>query len=370
MIKKIILVALIAIGFGSCKDKYSALKDGIYAEIKTKKGDIVVQLEHEKTPVTVANFITLAEAKNTFVSDDLKGKKLYNGLKFHRVIPNFMIQGGDPLGNGSGDTSYKFKDEITDLKFDNGGILAMANSGPGTNSSQFFITHVETPWLDGKHTIFGHVIENGMETVNKIAQDDPIISITIIRRGEKAKRFDAVKIFANYFATESENLKNQSKIQSEKDAVYNSKFKTVTDSKATEIKDLIASGTKTKSGVQYKILKKGTGNKPKEGAEIKIHYAGFFENGTLFDTSVQSIAEKFGKFDQVRATQNGYQPIPFPYGRKEGMIPGFLEAIYLLNLGDKAIVYIPFNLAYGPAGYGDGAIPPNSNLTFEIEILK
>ena len=370
MIKKIIFIALLAVAFTSCKDKYATLKDGLYAEIKTVKGDIIVQLEFEKTPVTVANFVSLAEGKNTFVSEDLKGKKLYNGLKFHRVIPNFMIQGGDPLGNGSGDTGYKFKDEITDLKFDNGGILAMANSEPGTNSSQFFITHTETSWLDGKHTIFGHVVENGMETVNKIEQDNAIVSVTIIRRGEKAKRFDAVKVFSNYFATESDNLKNQAKIKAEKDAAYISKFKTVVDAKVIEIKSLVSTGAKTTSGLIYKILKKGSANKPKDNSEIKIHYAGYFENGTLFDTSIQSIAEKFGTFDEVRAAQNGYQPIPFQYGRKEGMIPGFLEAIYLLKSGEKALIYIPFNLAYGPAGYGDGAIPPNSNLIFEIEILK
>ena len=370
MIKKIIFLALFAIAFTGCKDKYAALKDGLYAEIKTAKGDIIVQLEFEKTPVTVANFVSLAEGKNTFVSKEYKGKKLYNGLKFHRVIPNFMIQGGDPLGNGSGDTGYKFKDEITDLKFDNGGLLAMANSGPGTNSSQFFITHTETPWLDGKHTIFGHVVENGMETVNKIQQDNAIVSVTIIRRGEKAKRFDAVKIFSNYFATESENLKNQPKVQAEKDAAYQAKYKTVVDAKVAEIKNFIAAGTKTTSGLVYKIVKKGSENKPKDGSEIKIHYAGFFENGSLFDTSIESVAQTYGKFDEVRAAQNGYQPLPFEAGRKEGMIPGFLEALSLMNYGDKAIVYIPSNLGYGAAGAGNGVIPPNSNLIFEIEILK
>lgn len=368
--KKLILLASLVMFFASCKDKYASLKDGLYAEIKTVKGDIIVQLEFEKTPVTVANFVSLAEGKNTFVSENLKGKKLYNGLKFHRVIANFMIQGGDPLGNGSGDTGYKFKDEITDLKFDNGGLLAMANSGPGTNSSQFFITHVETPWLNGLHTIFGHVVENGMEVVNKIEQDNAIISVNIIRRGEKAKRFDAVKIFANYFASESENLKNQSKIQKDAEATYVAKYKTVIDGKSAEIKDLLASGIKTTSGVVYKILKKGNGAQPKAGADIQIYYAGYFENGVLFDTNVQTVADKFGKLDQARASQNGYQPLPFQAGRKEGMIPGFLEGLTLLKFGDKALIYIPSNLGYGPAGAGNGVIPPDSNLIFEIEILK
>lgn len=369
-LRKLFLVGFLASTLLSCKDKYSSLKDGMYAEINTAKGTILVQLEFEKTPVTVANFVTLAEGKNTFVSDDLKKKPLYNGLKFHRVIADFMIQGGDPAGNGSGGTGYQFKDEITDLKFDNGGLLAMANSGPGTNSSQFFITHTATPWLDGKHTIFGHVVEKGMETVNKIVQDDVIKSITIIRRGEAAKKFDAIKVFSNYFSVEAENLKKQS---AEKDAIskeYETKFKAVIDKKQLAIASLIKEGTKSKTGIIYKILKKGTGKKPTDGAEIQINYSGFFENGTLFQSSIAAVEKEFGKFDEVKFAQNGYQPIPFQAGRKEGMIPGFLEALSLMNLGDILMVYIPSNLAYGPAGGGSGAIPANANLIFELEILN
>ena len=167
MKKRILFVFLVIASFYSCKDEHSNLPDGLYADIETNKGNIIVQLDYERAPITVANFVTLAEGKNEFVTNpNLKNRPFYDGLKFHRVIADFMIQGGDPLGTGSGDTGYKFKDEFSDLHFDKGGVLAMANNGPTTNSSQFFITHLETPWLDGKHTIFGHVVEKGMEVVN------------------------------------------------------------------------------------------------------------------------------------------------------------------------------------------------------------
>lgn len=369
MNKKIILLLVVITTLFSCKDSHNNLPDGLYAEIKTGKGDIILQLEYQKAPITVANFVTLAEGKNTFVSDEFKNKPFYNGLKFHRVLSNFMIQGGDPLGNGSGDAGYKFKDEITDLTFDNGGILAMANSGPATNSSQFFITHLATPWLDGKHTIFGHVVEKGMETVNKIVQDDAIISISIIRKGESAKKFDAVKVFNNYFSTEAENLKKQAIIDAENKKNYDAKYKVILDKKVDFFTQSKTSGTKTASGLIYKIIKKGSGKKPAAGASIYLHYAGFFENGSLFDTSISEVARTFGKYDQVRDAQHGYDPLQFQAGRKEGMIPGFLEGIDKLNFGDKAIIFIPSNLGYGEAGAGNGIIPPNSNLVFEIELL-
>jgi cyclophilin family peptidyl-prolyl cis-trans isomerase len=369
MNKKIILILIVVATFISCKDSHSNLPDGLYAEIKTGKGDIILQLEYQKAPITVANFITLAEGKNTFVSEEFKNKPFYNGLKFHRVLNNFMIQGGDPLGNGSGDAGYKFKDEITDLTFDNGGILAMANSGPATNSSQFFITHLATPWLDGKHTIFGHVVEKGMESVNKIVQDDAIISISIIRKGESAKKFDAVKVFNNYFSTEAENLKKQAIIDAENKKNYDAKYKVILDKKVAFFTESKASGVKTASGLVYKIIKKGSGKKPTMGAPIYLHYAGFFESGDLFDSSIAEVAKTFGKYDQARDAQHGYDPLQFQAGRKEGMIPGFLEGIDKLNFGDKAIIFIPSDLGYGEAGAGNGIIPPNSNLIFEIELL-
>lgn len=360
MKQKFLLLLLIAASFVACKDEHSNLPDGLYAEIETNKGMITCALEFEKTPITVASFVSLAEGKNSFVSEQFKGKPFYNGLKWHRVIKDFMIQGGDPLGNGSGDTGYRFRDEIVDgMVFDKGGLLAMANSGPETNSSQFFITHIATPWLDGKHTIFGHVIENGMETVNKIEQGDDIISVKIIRKGEAAKKFDATKVFTDFFTKESENKKN-----------YEAKYKTVKEQKAAELAAVKATAEKTKSGLMYKITSKGNGRKPENGTILFIHYAGFLENGEMFDTSQAKVAEAFGKFDPNRASQHGYEPINFAAGRKDGMIEGFIEGIGLLNLGDKATLFIPAELGYGAQGAGNGIIPPNANIVFEIELLE
>jgi peptidylprolyl isomerase len=177
-------------------EKVEAKKEeGIFAEINTTKGTILVQFEYVKTPLTVANFVGLAEGsiENTFKA---KGTPFFDGIIFHRVIPNFMIQGGDPTGSGMGDPGYKFRDEFdATLRHDRAGVLSMANSGPGTNGSQFFITHNETPWLDGKHTVFGYVVE-GQNVVNAIQQGDAIETIKIIRVGKEAKAFDAAKIFA------------------------------------------------------------------------------------------------------------------------------------------------------------------------------
>ena len=369
--KKSFLFALAIIAsFYSCKEENNNLPDGLYAKIETNKGEIIVQLDYEKAPITVANFVTLAEGKNDFVTNEnIKNRPFYDGLKFHRVIENFMIQGGDPLGTGSGDAGYRFKDEITDLRFDKGGVLAMANNGPATNSSQFFITHIETPWLDGKHTIFGHVVGNGMEAVNKILQDDYMSKVTIIRNGDAAKKFDAVKVFHDYFTAEAENQKKQAAIDAENKRIFNEKYKTVIDAKVKSFAALKAKATKTKSGLEFVITKKSGGAKPKAGTGIFIHYAGFLENGTLFDSSIESVCKTFGTFDPNRAAQNGYQPIPFQAGKKDGMIPGFIEGIEQLSFGDKAVIFIPSKLGYGEAGAG-GVIPPNANIIFEIELLK
>ena len=370
MKKKILFAFLVIASFYSCKEKQNNLPDGLYAEIETNKGKIIVHLDFEKAPITVANFITLAEGKNEFVTNEnLKNKPFFDGLKFHRVIKDFMIQTGDPMGTGSGDTGYKFKDEFSDLKFDTGGVLAMANNGPTTNSSQFFITHLATPWLEGKHTIFGHVVENGMEVVNKIEQNDYINKVTIIRNGEAAKKFNAVKIFNDYFTIESENQNKRAAIDAENKKVYNEKYKEVREQKVAYFTDLKTKATKTPTGLQYVITKKSGGKKPAKGTNVFIHYAGFLEDGELFDASIESVAKTFGKYDENRAAQNGYQPIPFQAGKKDGMIPGFIEGLEQLSFGDKAVIFIPSRLGYGAAGAG-GVIPPNANIIFEIELLE
>ncbi|MDN3677510.1 peptidylprolyl isomerase [Flavobacterium paronense] len=360
--------------------KTATANEGIFAEIETAKGKIVIQLEYQKTPVTVANFISLSEGTNTFVTDEkLKGKPFFDGLKFHRVIADFMIQGGDPAGNGSGGPGYAFKDEFTDAKFDRAGILAMANSGPKTNGSQFFITHKNTDWLTGKHTIFGYVI-TGQDVVNKIAQDDVINKITIVRKGADAKKFDAVKTFADYMANKAEddakeaaiaaeNNKKQAELEAQRKAEYKVKFGAVIAAKAKYLNDTKTTATETASGLKYKIIKAGEGKKPVEGSNVYINYAGYFEDGSLFQSSYENIEKEYGMYDENKAKQNGYQPFPFPYGKKDGLIPGFVEALSLMNYGDKALVFIPSKLGYGERGMGN-AIPPNANIIFEIEMLE
>ena len=365
--------------------------EGIFAEIYTNKGKIALQLEFQKTPITVANFITLAEGKNEYVTNERKGKPYYDGLKFHRVIANFMIQGGCPLGTGAGDPGYKFKDEFDpSLKHDKPGILSMANSGPATNGSQFFITHKDTPWLNNKHSIFGHVIE-GQKVVDAIAQDDVIEKVVIVRKGKLAKNFNAEKVFSEYMKMKPELDKKEAeenrikaeanaKLEAERkqkeaeakaiaDKEMKEKLGPLLAAKVAELAALKAKTTTTASGLQYSILQKGTGVKPAEGKDIYVHYAGYLEDGTLFDSSYEAINKMYGKFDQNRANQNGYQPFPFKYGSKGGLIPGFLEGINNMNFNDKAIFFIPANLGYGERGAGN-VIPPNSNIIFEVEILE
>ncbi|MDN3677509.1 peptidylprolyl isomerase [Flavobacterium paronense] len=376
MNKKISLfLAVIGLCFTSCKDEYKDLKDGLYAEIETSKGNILLELEYEKAPVSVANFVTLAEGKNQFVSQEFKGKPFYDGLKFHRVISksngdseDFMIQTGDPLGNGSGDAGYKCKDEFTDLRHDKPGVLSMANSGPNTNSSQFFITLVPTPWLDGKHSVFGHIVGDGMTVASSIVQDDYIKKVTIIRKGEDVKKFDAVKIFTDYFKTEAENQKKQAAIDAENKKIYDAKYKAVKDKKVLYFITLNKTTTKTPSGLKFKITQKSNGEKPKDGSMVYINLSGFLEDGTLFDTSDPNIAKEFGKYDEQKAMQNGYSALPYVIGSNK-MIPGFIEGLSKLKIGEKAVFFIPSQIGFGEQGAGN-VIPPNANLIFEVELKK
>ncbi len=310
------------------------LPEGLYAKIKTNKGDILVKLEHEKTPGTVANFVALAEGNHPEVSDDHKNKKYYDGLTFHRVIDNFMIQGGDPTGSGAGGPGYKFDDEIhPDLKHDAPGILSMANAGPGTNGSQFFITHEATPWLDGKHTVFGKVIE-GQEVVNNISQGDQMEKVEIIRIGKDAEAFNAPQRFKQF---------NTEKAEREKKA----------KEAAQAALDKLSEGfEQTNSGLRYKIThKSNSGKKPQKGKNVSVHYVGKLADGTIFDNS-------YGRGE----------PIEFPIGVGY-VIPGWDEGIQLLEEGDKATFVIPSYLAYGESGAG-GVIPPNANLIFDVELVK
>jgi cyclophilin family peptidyl-prolyl cis-trans isomerase len=349
-------IALLA----SCKSNYADLKDGLYAEMKTSEGDMIIRLEQEKTPVTVANFVSLAEGNNPFVSDQYKGKPYYDGLIFHRVIPDFMIQGGDPTGTGSGSPGYRFKDEFDpSLGHSGKGILSMANSGPKTNGSQFFITHKETPWLNGRHTVFGKVVV-GLDVVDSIAQvptgpqdrpQDSVVmqEVKIVRRGKAAKDFDAVQVLSDYFAEE---------------AALEEKIREF----GRELTAHKESAKEMPSGLKYLVLKEGDGPKPSQGQRISVDYAGWLENGTLIDTSVDSIARGSGQYEKLLAMHRGdFSPISMLLSPDMRLISGFKEALMEMKAGDKWRVFIPPHLGYG--GQGNGPVPPNANLVFDLEML-
>jgi len=363
LIKLSILVVIL--GLISCKStKYPDLDKGLYADIETDKGDILVKLEYEHVPVTVANFVSLAEGTNPFVSDEFKGKPFYDGLKFHRVIKDFMIQGGDPRGNGSGNPGYKFEDEFPvndegNLMFshDGPGTLSMANSGPDSNGSQFFITHKATAWLDGVHTVFGHVV-TGQDVVNKIEQNDVIKSVKIIRVGKEAKKFDSKAVFTQYFKKLEEEKKKQ---EEEREKVKEKILQFVKDNEA-KAKVL-------PSGLKVITIKKGNGVKPKTGIKVPVNYEGYFTTGDLFDTNVKQIAKIFGKYNSKRDQMGGYRAIPMKYGPEAQLIAGFREGLQQMNYGDKVMLIIPSYLAYGEQG-SRGVIPPNTDLWFVLEIVE
>lgn len=306
--------------------------NGLFATLSTSKGEIKIELEFEKTPGTVGNFVGLSLG---LISNSIKplGEAYYNGLKFHRVINDFMIQAGCPLGTGTGDPGYKFDDEFhNELKHDRPGVISMANAGPSTNGSQFFITHLETPWLDNKHTVFGNVID-GMDVVNSISQNDEIISVKINAVGDKAKAFDAAKAFEDFNKSKADRIKKEK------------------ENELKMLKDLSKGFSKTSSGLLYKFEKENNSHKPSNGNKVKVHYKGMLLDGTVFDSSFKR-----------------NQPIEFTLGVGQ-VIKGWDEGISLLGIGDKASFIIPSDLAYGASGAG-GVIPPNATLVFEVELIS
>lgn len=308
------------------------MQDGIYAKFNTSKGEILVKLTHDKTPGTVGNFVALAEGKKEN-SAKAAGEPYYDGLKFHRVIPDFMVQGGCPLGTGTGDAGYKFDDEFhPELTHDAPGVLSMANAGPGTNGSQFFITHIATPWLDNKHTVFGHV-SAGQEVVDAIAQSDALESVEIVRIGADAESWDALESFKSFESSKTKRVEEEKAQQ------------------ATELDKVAAGFDQTDSGLRYKIIQKGEGAKAASGQTVSVHYEGSLLSGQVFDSSYKR-----------------NEPIDFQLGVGQ-VIPGWDEGISLLQVGDKARFVIPSDLAYGNAGAG-GVIPPNATLIFDVELMK
>lgn len=307
------------------------MQDGLYAKFNTNKGEILVALEYKKTPGTVGNFVALAEG-HMENSAKPQGRPYYDGLKFHRVIPDFMIQGGCPQGTGTGNPGYKFDDEFhPELKHSGPGVLSMANAGPGTNGSQFFITHVETPWLDNNHTVFGQVV-TGQEVVDAIAQGDTIETLEIIRVGADAEAFNAIEAFRTFEGA------REKRVAAEREA------------KRAELDKLAQGFEETESGLRYQILQKGTGKQAEKGKTVSVHYKGQLADGTVFDSSYKR-----------------KQPLEFPVGVGQ-VIPGWDEGIQLLHVGDKARLVIPSDLGYGSRGAG-GVIPPDAILIFDVELM-
>jgi peptidyl-prolyl cis-trans isomerase A (cyclophilin A) len=307
------------------------MENGIYAKFITNKGEILVKLTHDKTPGTVGNFVALAEGQ---LENNAKpmGTPFYDGLKFHRVIADFMIQGGCPQGMGTGGPGYKFDDEFhPDLKHNAPGVLSMANSGKATNGSQFFITHVATPWLDNNHTVFGYVIE-GQNIVDAIAQNDVIEKLEIVRVGDEARNWNAIEAFRNFEGSRLKRIDEAKKMAEEK------------------IEKLATGFDKTASGLRYQIIQKGNGKKAEASKTVSVHYKGSLENGSVFDSSY-----------------NRKKPIEFKLGVGQ-VIEGWDEGIQLLQVGDKARFVIPSYLGYGSAGAG-GVIPGDATLIFDVELM-
>lgn len=326
-------LALIAFGASSCAKKADALPEGLYARMDTSKGEILLKLEYEKVPLTVANFVGLAEGS----LEAAKGKHFYDGLTFHRVEDNFMIQGGDPEGTGTGGPGYSFLDEFDpSLKHDRPGVLSMANSGVNTNGSQFFITHVSTPWLDGKHSVFGSVV-SGQETVNAIKKGDTIKKLSIVRSGAKAKAFKA----------------DQKSFDSYQTALKDKKAAAAKESIEKQRAQILATWKDLKgeeSAIRHAILKQGSGAKPQTGDTVSVLYKGMLADGTVFDSSEMS----------------GNKPLSFQVG--VGKIVKFLDQPVLeMRKGEKRLIVVPPDMAYGDAGAGN-VIPPYAYLAFELEL--
>jgi cyclophilin family peptidyl-prolyl cis-trans isomerase len=376
VLPKIFLIgsaALISFSAFSQKSKLAKIdtkgwEPGIYANIITNRGTIVIKLEDAKAPMTVANFVGLAEG-NFQPFDSIKfDKPFYDGLKFHRVISNFMIQGGCPKGNGTGDPGYKFFDEFhPDLKHGGPGILSMANSGPHTNGSQFFITHKDTPWLDNKHSVFGRV-KSGQQVVDSIKQDDVINQVIIVRVGKEYQKYNATNVFRTEYQKMKPRIeKEMAELRAKQESEMREKqaMREAQQREADRIRNMgkdaylkefrettlakYPNAQTTPSGLMYVLHNPGSAEKPAPGTTVTVHYTGFLTNGTKFDSS-----------------KDRNSPFQFQVGQGR-VIAGWDEGIPLIGKGGKATLIIPYFLGYGERG--TGPIPPFATLIFDVEVL-
>lgn len=364
----ILFLCSIVFTLTSCQDDHPDLEDGLYAEFVTNKGSFIAELYYEATPMTVGSFVSLAEGESDMAEDDFQDKKFYDGLKFHRVIEDFMIQGGDPTGTGSGGPGYEFPNEIVDtLRHDSKGILSMANSGPDTNGSQFFITLQETPWLDGMHTVFGKVI-SGMDVVDSIGatetgegdrpvEDVVMEEVNIIREGSDARNFDGAEVLNQELETaEAEAQEQEERMAEQKQA------------RVDEFEALEEEAEELPSGLKIYFNEEAGGEKPNNGDIVLVNYAGFLRDGEVFDTNRVELAREAGIFNPARLEQGGYEPTPMPYSPEAQLIPGFREGLQQMSIGDKATLFIPSHLGYGETGAAP-VIPPNTDLVFVVELV-
>lgn len=366
-----------------CQEQYPDLGDGVFAEFVTSKDTIIVKLFYDKVPLTVANFVGLAEGSHPLLADSLKGKPYYNGTVFHRVIDQFMIQGGDPTATGSGNPGFKFGDEFDEsLKHDKPGILSMANSGPATNGSQFFITEKPTPLLDNKHSVFGEVVKGFavVDTIsnvkvaprsNKPLEDVKILELNIIRQGMSARGFDAKDTWNTEFPLlEEKRLKKleEARLKAEEDKrIADEKMEAAAQETAPILEDYKSKATKQTSGLLVYNIVKGSGPKPRTGATVKLNYEGYFTDGKLFGSNVKSVDEKYGTYNLRKEQQGGYGGMPMKIDPAAQMIPGFKEGVLDMSVGDKTFLYLPSHLGYGEKGAGP--IKPNTDLVFIVEML-
>ncbi len=322
------------------------LPPGLYARFDTDKGAIICRLFFEQTPMTVANFVGLAEG--ALATDVRQGQPYYDGLNFHRVIADFMIQGGDPRGDGTGGPGYRFADEFRpNLRHDSPGILSMANAGPGTNGSQFFITHVPTPHLDGKHTVFGKVVA-GQNVVDAIQKGDVIQKLTILRVGPEAGAFRPDQ--AEFERLQAANARPDAHTAATAAGRQEEAPKSDREY-ARVIRDFEKKAKTSMSGLKYVVIKKGQGPAPRPGQTVETHYTGRLMDGTKFDSSLDR-----------------GEPFAFKVGKGQ-VIQGWDEALSEMKVGEKRALIVPAKLGYGDRGAG-GVIPPNATLFFEVERMK